>query len=250
MRRADAVVDVAPVGLVGDHADVRAEPPEDLRRDIEGRAVGTVEQHADAAQVELAKARVQLAQVVLGGAAQVAYAPDRGRARTGALGQRQLDPVLVLVGELVAIGGEELDAVVLVGVVRGRQHDGQVESVAAEQQRRGRRRQHAAQQRVASGRADARGDGSLEHLAGLARVAQDQHLRALGCRLRGRSASERERELCRQELAGQSTHTVRAEQLAGHTHPRVIDANAWRTEASCGPSSGRPSCAPSRASHA
>ena len=61
---------------------LRAQAAEDLRRDVERGAVGAVQQHVDAAQVELGEARVQLAQVVLRSAAQLAHAPDR-RARGG-----------------------------------------------------------------------------------------------------------------------------------------------------------------------
>ena len=44
VRRAAAGVDVAPVGLGGDHVDVGAEAAEDLRRGLVGGAVGAVEQ--------------------------------------------------------------------------------------------------------------------------------------------------------------------------------------------------------------
>ena len=79
MRGAAAGVDVAPVGCVGDHRHARAEASEDLGRDLVGGAVGAVEQHVEAVEVELAKARVQLAQVVLGRATQLADTPDRRR---------------------------------------------------------------------------------------------------------------------------------------------------------------------------
>ncbi len=256
MRGAAAVVDVAPIGRVGDHRHARAEPPEDLRRDLVGGAVGAVQQHVDAVEVELAKARVQLAQVVLGRAAQLAdraRSPARRRAGARERLQLALDRQLGLVGELVAVAGEELDPVVAIGVVRGRQHDGEVEAVAADQQRRRRRRQHAAQQRVAAGRADARCERRLQHLARLARVAHDQHLRALHAGVAGRRAPERERELGGQELAGDAANAVGPEQLAGHADARDTKrsgASAWRTADACAPSSGRPSCAPWRASRA
>ena len=130
--------------------------------------------------------------------------------------QGGLDRKLGVVGELVAVAAEELDAVVLVGVVRGRQHDGEVERVAVQQQRRGRRRQHAAEQRVAARGRDARGHRRLQHLAGLARVAQEEHTRALGGQLRGRGARQPERQLRAHLLARDSSDAIRPEQLAGH----------------------------------
>ena len=214
MRGAAAGVDVAPVGAVGENRDVRAEAPEDLGGDAVGRAVGAVQQHVEPVEAQIAEARVQLAQVVLV-RSRAARAPCRSRvaarhparvpvpAASAALAppppparpQRALDLELVLVGELEAVGAEELDAVVLVGVVRGGDHGGEVEAVARDQQRRGRRRQHAAEQRVSPGRADAGRERGLQHLAGLARVANDQHLRAPRVGQRGRGAAEAQREL-------------------------------------------------------
>jgi len=106
--------------------------------------------------------------VVLRRATQVADAADLGKLSEGRCRrpvELLLDRELGLVGELVAIAGEELDAVVAIGVVRGGQHRCEVEAIASDQQRSGRRRKHAAQQRVAACRADARGDRRLEHLA-------------------------------------------------------------------------------------
>ena len=91
------------------------------------------------------------------------------------LPQLFFDRLLLLVAELEAVGREELDAVVLVGVVRGGQHGRQIEAVALDQQRCRRRWQHAAEQRFSPSRAHARGKRGLQHLSGLARIAHDQH---------------------------------------------------------------------------
>jgi hypothetical protein len=105
------------------------------------------------------------------------------------LAQAALDLGLLLVARLHPLRAEELDPVVLVGVVRGRDDSRHVEPVAPHQHRRAGRRQHAAEQRVAAARRDAGGECRLEHLAGLARVAHDQHLRVLrGRGQRGRAA--------------------------------------------------------------
>ena len=78
------VVDVAAVGLVGEHADVGAEAAEDLRRGAERRAVGAVEQDPLAGQVEVGEALVQRAQVVLERAVERAHAAGMLRDRRAA----------------------------------------------------------------------------------------------------------------------------------------------------------------------
>ena len=93
------------------------------------------------------------------------------------LAELGLDPVLGVVGQLEPVCGEQLDPVVLVWVVRGRDHRRQLEPVAAHEQRSGRRRQDPAEQCVTARGCDTGGDRRLEHLARLARVADDQHLR-------------------------------------------------------------------------
>ena len=178
VRGPDSGVDVAPVGAVGQHVDLGPQAPEDLGSHTEGGAVGAIEENPRATQIEVGETRVQLAQVVLERAVQLPDAADalgsRGRAR-----DLPLDCDLGLVRELEAVGGKEFDAVVLVRVVRGRYHRRQLQTVAADQQRRGRCRQHPAEQDITPGGGDTGGDGRLEHLARFTRVADDQDLRML-----------------------------------------------------------------------
>ena len=100
-----------------------------------------------------------------------------------------LDPRLGRVVELAPVGAEELDPVVAPGVVRGGDHDGQVEPEPADEHRGGGGRQHAGDQRVAALAGDAGGERGLEHRPRLAGVADDQDLRPLGGRLEGRGAA-------------------------------------------------------------
>ena len=128
----------------------------------------------------------------------------------------RLDPQPRLVGiELARRRAEELDPVVAPGVVRGRDDRRQVEPVAGA---RGSRRPASAAPRRAARRRrpprDARGQRRLEHRAGLARVADDQHLRAL----RRRTAAPRRRPSAQRQLGGQhlardAADAVGAEQL-------------------------------------
>jgi hypothetical protein len=214
---AAAVVDVAPVRLGGEHLDVRAEPPEQRRGDLVGGAVGAVDQQPRARQVERAEARLQRGLVAVERRVEAADA-----ARPRGLGRRvehPLDLELGGVGELEAVAAEELDPVVLERVVRRGQHDREREPVAAHQQRRAGGRQDPAEHRLAAGRGDAGRDGGLEHLTGLARVADHEHARrpvvtAGGGDARRGGARQRERELGRHLLAGDAADAVGAEQLA------------------------------------
>src|SRR5207244_1154566 len=83
---------------------------------------------------------------------------------------------------------EELDAVVAVRVVARRDDHGEVEAVAAEQQRRRRRRQDAAHEDLTARGRNAGRERGLEHLAALARVADDEHPGGCRPRLQRRSA--------------------------------------------------------------
>ena len=76
VRRADAVVDVAPVRRDADRGDVRPEAPEDLGRRTVGGAVGAVERDVEARQIERGETGVQLAQVVVERAVQRAHVAD------------------------------------------------------------------------------------------------------------------------------------------------------------------------------
>jgi hypothetical protein len=221
---------VAAVRRVVEHLDVGAEAAEDLRRRAVRRAVGAIERDPAAAQVEAGEALVQRAQVVLQRALQRADAADRrGGGAVGRL-QRALDLQLDGVGQLEPVAAEELDAVVAVRVVRGAQDDAEVERVATDQERRAGRREHAAEQRFAAGGGDARGDRGLEHLAGLAGVADDEHAGHGGVDAPRRRTGERQRQFRGQELPGDSPHPVGAEELAGQA------VSASRTAAACGPS--------------
>ncbi len=72
----------------------------------------------------------------------------------------------------------------------------------------------------------------LEHLAGLAGVADDQNLGARGAGLARGGAPERERELGAEKLAGDAADAIGAEQ-ASETRRAP---SAWRTADACAPS--------------
>lgn len=224
VRRPAAVVDVAAVRLVADDVHVRAEAAEDLRRHAIGGPVRAVEQDTAPLQVERLEARVQRAEIVLLRAVQRADAADPVRRRGDVVVEACLDRGLRVVGELEAVRREELDAVVGERIVRRADDRGEIEPVAAHEQRRRRRGQHAAEQDLGPRARRARGQCGLEHLTGFAGVPDDEHPRVLGGGLQRRRATESHRQVGGEQVAGDATDAVGAEQLAGH--PRECDASA------------------------
>jgi hypothetical protein len=81
-------------------------------------------------------------------------------------------------------------------------------------QRRGRRGQHAAEQDLAARGADARGQRGLEHLAGLARVADDEHARAGAADLGRGGPAQGDGQLRGEHLAGDTADAIGPEELA------------------------------------
>ena len=142
----------------------------------------------------------------------------------GAAASSCLDLLLGGVGELAAFAVEELDAVVLGRVVRGRDDDAEVER----EQRDGGRRQHAAEDAVAAGRDDAARERLLELDARGARVAADEDLRR--ARPERRRAAEPLDELGRQELAHDAADTIGAEVPPSHERRiyRLLNCGALR----------------------
>ncbi len=218
---AAAGVDVLPVGLDPDRLDLGAEALEDRRRGAVGGAVGAVEHYLATGEVER-EGLLQLAQVVLQAAVQLPHvAGVLGRRR---LVDQRLDPGLDLVGELHALAVEELDPVVVEGVVGGGDDRGEVEAEALDEDRGGGGRQDAGQQRVPACGGDSGGQRGLQHRPRLAGVADDQDLGPLGLQGgRGRPA-QGGRQLGAEEGASLSPDPVGSEELARGRHPAPVSA--------------------------
>ena len=90
--------------------------------------------------------------------------------------QQFLDVLLDRVGQLLAIAGEELDAVVVIGIVGSADHDAGAGVQGAGQVGDARRRHRPQQGDVDPGRRQARFQGRFEHVAGNAGVLADDHL--------------------------------------------------------------------------
>ena len=108
----------------------------------------------------------------------------------------------------------------------------------AHQQGRARRGQDAAEQRVPAAGCHPGSQRRLEHLARLAGVAHDEHLRGVRRGDGRRGTAQRQRQLGREELAGHAAHPVGAEQRpylgaplsAGPAGDRAEGAAIYRLE--------------------
>jgi hypothetical protein len=226
VRRAATGVDVEPIGGDADRHDRRAELAEHRRRDVVGRAVRAVDDQRHAAKIEGRRKRrfaeLDVAPRGVGDAARLAEL-GRGHALERRV-HRLLDRALGRVRELLAARGEELDAVVVVGIVRRADHDAGGQPQRARQVRDARRRQRAAQRDVDARGREARLERGLEQVARDARVLADEHRRTPGrpARIRGERAPGRPAELHHElgrdrRLADAAAHAVGAEVLALHS---------------------------------
>ena len=130
-----------------------------------------------------------------------------------------LDLQLDRVGELVAVRPEQLDAVVLVRIVRGRDHDPEIAAHHARQHRDRRRRQRPQQHHVHAHGQEAGGERGLQHVAGEPRVlADDDAMPVVAApEMRPRRQRQRQRRRRRDRLAiGLASDSIRPEQLARH----------------------------------
>jgi hypothetical protein len=223
---AHLVVDVEAVGFDADGEDFGAQFPEGNGRDLVGGAVGAIEHDAQAGQVDVpgqgalgvfdvAGARFLVAM----GAADLASAGEM-------LGEVAVDQALDLefdfVGELEPVGTEQLDAIVLIGIVRGRDHHPEIGPQRAGQHGDGGRRHGAEEVDVHAHGGKAGGQGLLDHVAGAARILADHDAIAMVAahELGAGRHAHLEREFGRQLVAiGEPANAVRAEIFPGHGDP-------------------------------
>ncbi len=180
MGGTDALVDIETVGLVADDDDVGAQLVEDVGRDVIGGAIGAIHHHGQAAQVQAGRHRALAELDVAPGSVLHAFglAQLLRRHRVQGPVHLGLDGLFQLVWQLAATAGEELDPVVVIGVVRGADHDpGRGTEGAGEIGDAG--RGHGTEQRdVHAGSHQARFERGFEHVAGDPGVLADEHLAA------------------------------------------------------------------------
>ena len=165
------VVDVHPVGVGVDHVGAElGEAVEQAGGGGVGSAVGAVHQDAQSGQVA-GDGGLQMVDVVQGGLLRhIAHLADLRSRLAGhvVVGKEDdvLDLLLQLVGQLEALAVEDLDAVVLKGVVAGGDDDAGVRLLVHRHPGHPRGGQGAQIQHIGPGGAQSRDQGALQQVAG------------------------------------------------------------------------------------
>ena len=132
--------------------------------------------------------------------------------------EQRFDLCLDVVGQLGALPREELDAVVVIGIVRGTDDDAGLGMEGAREVGDRRRRHRPKQHHIGTGGHQPGLQGRLEHVAGNARVLADQHpANALTAKRNARCPAQLEHELGSDgELANPTANAVGTEILSRH----------------------------------
>ncbi len=182
MGAAAALVDVQAVGLVVDDVGVRAQGIKYRLGTGAGGAVGAVQSHLHALEGlggqgnEIADVAVPACREVHGASDLI---PGGQRHLRGSAVQVILDLGDHVIGELFAVLVDDLDAVVIVGIVGGGDHDAAAEVLRPHDIADGRGGGHVHQIRICARRRDACRDGIFKHIAGAAGVLADDDAAAL-----------------------------------------------------------------------
>ena len=164
---AAVIVDVHAVRLAVDKIDIAVESPEQLRRRGGGCAVGAVHQHAKSRKVAFDRAGEMVDVRFLRLRESVAQYADLIMRRDGdrlVTEELFLDFRLCLIRQLVALFVEDLDAVVLIGIVRRGDNDACVRTFQNRQIGNRRRRQHAERHHIAADGANTCNKRAFEHI--------------------------------------------------------------------------------------
>jgi hypothetical protein len=188
-----------------------------------GGAVGAIDDHAQAFERQIARQRA-LGEFNVA----VVHAVDAlGAAEVHALGQalgdvavdQPLDAVLDVVGQLVAVRAEQLYAVVVVRIVRGRDHDAEIGAHRSRQHGDRRCRDRAEQQHVHADRGEAGNQRRFDHIAGEPGILADHDAMAVIAAAEGQPGrlAHFERQFRRDHAVGAAANAVGTEMLTDHT---------------------------------
>ena len=171
------VVDVATVGIDADRDHFGAQFPEGRRGDLVGGAMGAIERDLQPVEPDIVGQRAFHCVDI----AATGIVDTSGAADIGCVGQRLifvqhgLDRQFVGIGQLEPVRPEQLDAVVLVRVVAGRDHHADICPQFAGQQGNGRSGHRPEQHHVHADAGKACDHGIFQHVARKPGVLADDH---------------------------------------------------------------------------
>ncbi len=228
-RRAAVQVDVRAVRTDVQRDDLRAQLEQDLRRHPISGAIRAIEDDAQPFQRAAAGQRVldelDVAAVDIVEALGTTQFRRRHQVRRQAVGHAPFNLALDLVGQLVAVGTEQLDAVILIGVVRSRQHHPEIAAHGAGENADRRRWHRPDEEDVHSHRDEAGGEGIFQKITGQPGILAHQHPMTVPSpleRQRRRHADFQRRLGGHRLFVGRAADPVGTEKLACHHHHPVL----------------------------
>ena len=140
---------------------------------------------------------------------------------------QRFDLMLDLVGQLEAVRAEELDAVVVERIVRGRDHHAEIGAHGAREHPDRGGGNWAGEQHVHSDRGEARDQRGLDHVAGETGVLADEHAVAMVAAAEDQTGRlpDLERQLRRDLAVGTATNAVSAKIFTNHVPPNPMKGN-------------------------
>jgi hypothetical protein len=228
---ADLAIDVEPVRLDADRNDFRAELPERFGRDLVGGAIRAIDDDAQAGERNLARqgalGEFDIARPGRFDAFGAAERLGLGEMRRHVGVDQFLDLALDGVGELEPVRPEELDAVILVEIVRGGDHHADIGPHRARHHGDGGGRNRAEQEHVHADGEKPGGQRLLDHVAGQARILADHDAMAV---IAVREDDPRRLADAQREFRGDlpvsgTAYAIGAEILARHAMPRRLGVN-------------------------
>ncbi len=242
MGGAAVEIDVGSVRLVADGHDFGAEFPQRGRRDLVGSTIGAVDRHPHARQRDVAwHGPLGKFNIAVVNAIDTLCPADRlGRRQTHGhvLVEHRLDLLFDLVIELEAVRAEELDAVVLVGIVRCRDHHTDIGAQRARQHGHSRRRNRAKKKDVKAGSGEPRDQGVFQHVARQARILADHDAIAVLAALEeiAHRDPDLHRHIWRHRVGVRlAANTVGSEIAFAHKYPHCSAAGPFNVQPVCSP---------------
>ena len=131
-----------------------------------------------------------------------------------------------LVGQLEAVGAEQFDAVIVIGVVRGGNHHPEIGAHGAREHGHGGSRHRAGLEHVHADRGEAGHQRGFDHVAGEAGILTDEHAMTMlaAAKDQSRRLADLERQFRRNRPVGAAADAVGTEIFSNHRSPTPVKA--------------------------